>query len=367
MVFSWKNCFRCAAILTSVLLLSACVQIQKQDPVPHKKFHRVYGFFTPKSENDVRIIAALGVKGICTSTKTENIALLHKYGIEAYAGAGPVGVHRCVLTKEEETLLKHLSGRDLPRTMPWSEKSAVINKRLRDADYSYGGEPLNGKTEVFWEGTVHCIIGKEARAKACEALSKRYAAQPEIDGFAFDYVGYSNYYGCHHPDCLKRCQEYLKEHGLADTKENRHKFYLFELAEYYRVCAEHIKKLNPELRVMAHLYPVFTPHPLYGNQLKIDIAGETCAWYRLWDLDKVGDYAKTIRRDQHKYYKTTECVPFIGFTANGLIDKKDAARVEKELQAILRSGSDALMIHELRSVLAVPEVLKVFQKYCAPE
>ena len=57
----------------------------------------------------------------------------------------------------------------------------------------------------------------------------------------------------------------------------------------------------------------------------------------------------------------------IAFTAGGLIDKKDAARIEQELQAILRSGTDAIMVHELSSVLAVPEVLAVFRKYCSPE
>ena len=43
------------------------------------------------------------------------------------------------------------------------------------------------------------------------------------------------------------------------------------------------------------------------------------------------------------------------------------ARIEQELQAILRSGTDAIMVHELSSVLAVPEVLAVFRKYCSPE
>ena len=210
------------------------------------------------------------------------------------------------------------------------------------------------------------MIGEQAREKACKRLDK-ICATPGIDGIAFDYVGYNNYYGCQHPDCLKQCAEYLKRHNLADTKDNRSKFYLFELTEYYRACTEHIKRINPEFRVIAHLYPVFEPHPFYGNQLQIDIAGETCAWYRIGDLKKVEADARTVHQGQHKYCKKTECIPFIGFTAGGLIDKKDAARVELELQAILRSGTNALMVHELHSVLKVPEVLAVFRKYCTPE
>lgn len=360
----------CSVLAALIPVIAGCFQMQgpcgPEQDAGKEKFRRLYGFCTPQNEDDVKKLASIGVKGVCTSTKPENIALLHKYGIEAYAGFGPVGVHSNVLTDEEEALLKYYMAKDLPEKMPWTERNAVTQKRLLEADYSYGGEPLPGKKEIFWEGKVLCIIGEKARAKACERLTK-ICAQKGIDGVAFDYVGYANYYGCQHPDCLKLCAEYLKKHDLADTKENRNKFYLFELTEYYRVCAEHIKKIDPALRVMAHLYPVFTPHPLYGNQLKIDIAGETCAWYRLWDLEKVEKYAKSVRQNQHKYYSTTECVPFIGFTKNGLIDKKDAARIEQELRAILRSGTDAVMVHELRSVLAVPEVLAVFQKYYSAE
>ena len=354
-------------LIALVFLFNGCAQFKQQESsADDLKFHRLYGFYTPKSEDDVKILASLGVKGLCTSTKAENIALLHQYGIEAYAAAGPVGIHGNVFTPEEQAMLDHLYGKDLPKDMPAAERQNIINKRFADADYSYGGEPLNGKKEIFWEGSLPCIIGEESRKKACAKLDK-ICEQPGIDGIAFDYVGYSNYYGCHHPDCLNLCREYLKKHNLADTPENRHKFYLFELAEYYRVCAEHIKKINPKFRVMTHLYPVFTPKPLYGKHLNVDIVGETCAWYRIWDMKKIEDYAKTIRREQQQYYKTTECVPFIGFSAVGLVDKKDAARVEQELQAILRSGSDSLMVHEFSSVLAVPEVLEVFRKYCSPQ
>ena len=356
----------------AILLSAGCVEVdgpcgpRDYSVTPDEKFHRLYGFFTPANEEEVKILADLGVKGVSTSTKPENIALLHKYGIEAYAGFGPMGVHANVLTEAEQKLLFWYMGKDLPKEMSRQEKRAICQKRLADVNYSFGGEPFPGKTEVLWDGPYPCVIGKDARAKACERLDK-ICATPGIDGIAFDYVGYQNYYGCQHPDCLKQCQEYLKKNGLPDTKENRAQFYLFELAEYYRVCAEHIKKINPRFRIIAHLYPVFQPHPLYGNRLKIDIAGETCAWYRLWDIRKVENYANTIRAGQHRYHKTTECVPFIGFSAGGLIDKKDAARVEQELLAILKSDSDALMVHELSSVLKVPEVLAVFQKYCSAE
>lgn len=356
----------CSVLAALIPMIAGCFHSSAEPEQKMGKIRRVYGFFTPQNEEEVKILASLGVKGICTSTKPENIALLHKYGIEAYAVSGPMGVHPNVITADEQTLLDHYMGKDLPKSMPWAERNAVVQKRLLEADYSYGGEPLSDRKEIFWEGKVFCIIGEKARAKACERLTKT-CALPGIDGIAFDYVGYTNYYGCQHPDCLKLCEEYLKKHNLSDTKENRDKFYLFELAEYYRVCAEHIKKIDPDFRVIAHLYPVFTPQPLYGKHLKIDIAGETCAWYRLWDLKKVEKYAKSVRQNQHEYYKTTECVPFIAFTAGGLIDKKDAAHIEQELQAILRSGTDAIMVHELSSVLAVPEVLAVFRKYCSPE
>lgn len=374
---TWQKITAACAAGILAAAASACVDIQGpcepkdadngKTGIADGKIHRIYGFCTPKSEEEAKILASLGVKGLSTSMKPENIALLHKYGIEAYLPCGPIGVHTSGLTPEEQKIFDFYRGKDLPKALKREERAQAISRRLQDVKYSFGGEPMTDRKEVLWDGPYPCFIGEKSREAACRELDRRISAKPGIDGVAFDFVGYQNYYGCQHPDCLKLCAEYLKKNNLKDTKENRAKFYLHELAEYYRVCAEHIKKINPKFKVMAHLYPVFEPFPLYGNRLRIDIAGETCAWYRRWDLKKVEEHAKYVRANQHKYYKTTECVPFLAYTAKDFADVLTPEDVEKEMQAILRSGTDALMVHELSSVLKNPEVLKVFQKYCSPE
>ena len=67
------------------------------------------------------------MKDLCTSTTAENIAQLHKYGIEVYAAVGPFGVHRNVFTPEEQTMLDYLYGKDLPKDMPAAERQNIIN------------------------------------------------------------------------------------------------------------------------------------------------------------------------------------------------------------------------------------------------
>ena len=144
----------CSVLAALIPMITGCFHSSAEPEQKMGKIRRVYGFFTPQNEEEVKILASLGVKGICTSTKPENIALLHKYGIEAYAVSGPMGVHPNVITADEQTLLDHYMGKDLPKSMPWAERNAVVQKRLLEADYSYGGEPLSDRKEIFWEGKV---------------------------------------------------------------------------------------------------------------------------------------------------------------------------------------------------------------------
>lgn len=112
-----------------------------------------------------------------------------------------------------------------------------------------------------------------------------------------------------------------------------------------------------------NLFPAFLPEPLYGNRLNIDISGETCAWYMIWDTKKVEDYASRIVAGQHKYHLTTQCVPFIAVSTTTDFDEKSSEVIERELQAILKSGTDSLMIHEFSSLLKRPEIMAAFDKY----
>jgi hypothetical protein len=106
----------CSVLAALIPMIAGCFHSSAEPEQKMGKIRRVYGFFTPQNEEEVNNLASLGVKGICTSTKPENIALLHKYGIEAYAVSGPMGVHPNVITADEQTLLDHYMGKDLPKS-----------------------------------------------------------------------------------------------------------------------------------------------------------------------------------------------------------------------------------------------------------
>lgn len=357
-----------AFICAVMLLLAGCISSPKpQSPESGRKegkIRKLYTFFTPKTEEDIALMKKYNVVATSTDANPKTIELLHKAGIQAYASFGPVGWHDSQLTPEQKAVQAYLNGSDLPKD---AERPLKIARRLKNGRYSYGGEPFPdvkfcGGTEVFWEGYIRCFVGEKAREMARAQLD-RVCAVPGIDGIAFDYVGYTNYHGCEHPECRRLCVAYLKENNLPDTQENRNKFFLNELVEYYASCARHIRSIHPEFKIMAHLYPVFLPEPLYGNRLDIDIAGETCAWYRIWNTAKVEDYARRAVLNQHKYHKNTTCVPFIAITAGDWADIKTPEIVDAELRAILKSGTDTLMMHEFRSFIRRPEIMAVFDKY----
>jgi len=362
-----KGFFACLLALIGIFCAGCCCKadLRQADAQPQiGKFRKLYTFYTPKTEADIALMKKYHVVATSTDTKPETLKLLHEAGIRAYAGFGPVGWHKSQLTPEQKKVHDYLNGVDLAKD---KDRWKTVGQRMKNGRYSYGGEPLAGvrfcgQTEVFREGQLACFVGEKSRAMAREKLD-RICRIPGIDGIAFDFVGYTNYQGCEHPECQKLCREYLQTHKLADTKENRAQFFLGELVAYYDSCAEHIRSINPELKIMAHLYPVFLPDPLYGNRLNIDVAGETCAWYMIWDPAKVEDHAKRVVANQHKYHRTTQCVPFIAITCGDWADEKTPEIVDKELQAILKSGTDTLMIHEFGSLIRRPEIMAVFDRY----
>jgi hypothetical protein len=131
---------------------------------------------------------------------------------------------------------------------------------------------------------------------------------------------------------------------------------------------EYIKSLRPEFKIMAHLYPVFRPDPIYGNRLKVDYCGQTAAWYFFWPPEKIRAYSKRIVGEQNRYFPSVRGVPFVGYYDDGKhpeFPHKSAARVELELNAILDGGADSLMVCSVNDVLGNPEIAAVFKKYCS--
>ena len=119
---------------------------------------------------------------------------------------------------------------------------------------------------------------------------------PGVQGVYFDYIGYSNFKGCYCEACLSAYRRQIEARGLPDTREQRDRFYLERLVDYYNAMVAHVKRRHPDFK-------------------------------SLW--------------------------------------VKDAATLERELQAILAAGGDTLMVCNGNDMLA-PGIFGVFKKYAAP-
>lgn len=344
-----------------------CVAQEAKTEKAPRKFKKVFAFTNIPDEEYAKKLQELNVYAATCAASQKEIALAKKYGIKPLVSFGPGGAgHRLGLTSEEAYLCAELNGRFLPKDLTREQKNIEIKKIRRKNQYCYGGEPYPGNKEVMFEGCM-CFVGADARKVQKERLLKTIAKTKGAEGVMFDYVGYTNYYGCEDPMCQHLLKQYLKEKSLPDTQENRNAFFLQELVAYNNELIDAVKEVNPGLITATHIYPVFMPEPLYGNRLKFDYCGQTCAWYFLWPENKIRDYSKKVVSEQNRYFPGVKGVPFIGYTNEDWADRKTPEIVEKELNAILDSGTDTLMIHMVRDVIASPEIFAVFKKYCGKD
>ena len=246
-----------------------------------------------------------------------------------------------------------------------SESKKIINQRRLEKGHRFGGDRLNSidtlnvnSLPCFGCDTDFAFTGK----KIDSILAKTV---PGVQGIYMDYFGYVNHRGCYCKGCLERCQEFLKSRKLADTPENRDLFYQEQLIAYFNRAVDYVKAKRPDFRIVAHIYPEFEPNPLYGYLTRADYCGETVSWYFQWSPEKIAKYtAAVVNRKQ----PAPGCagVPFIGVSTNprSSLGYKSPADVEKDLQIILRSGGDSLMVCNGDSMIT-PGYFEVFQKYCS--
>ena len=350
------------------LLVGALVAAEPPDAAP-RRFSRFFVFGALQSEELARKAQACGVTDSSVALDAAQLERARRHGIRAYVGFGPCGPHTQVMAPEELARARFLGGSDIPRT----NRVAARLERWRQANYQHGGEPRphSGAIEVMYE-VSQCFIGEAGRAagrrRLDESVAKLKTMEGEsIDGFAFDYIGYANFKGCYHPDCLVLCRRYLEDQGLDDNETNRNAFYLAELVAYNNAMVDHIKGINSEWKVMNHVYPAFLPEPLYGNRLKVDYCGQTVAWYFVWPEERVRRYASVTVGRQHQHFGHVKGVPFVGFGRSAAFDHKTPAILERELKAILESGADSLMLHTFKEAADDPEIVALLMKYCAPE
>ena len=363
-------------LLATVSIVAAvCAQAAADAPSGGEpRFRKVFAFTDIGDDEHAAKLAELNVfaANCCDAGNRpdpEKIERAKRFGIVPYVAFGPFcGSHVQTLSPEEARLQAELQGRFVPSEAKGDAGDRGRTDLWRTRHYRLGGEPEPGNAEVYVE-SIGCFVGTNACAKGAAGLVERLRANPEAKAVCLDYIGYANYRGCRHPDCLRLLEAWLEREGLADTGENRDRFFEEQIVAYYAALYDAVKAYDPSVVVYAHLYPVFLPDPLYGSRLKLDYCAQTCAWYFRWSAEKVRRYAETVVRGQRERWPFAHGVPFVAYGpwANGIDPDfgKTPEDLDRELRAVLESGAECLSVHEIDSIIADPAVFTVFKKYCA--
>lgn len=323
-------------------------------------FESVFAWSGVKDEADARAYKEIGVTDIFYQG-TNGLAAAKKYGLRVYCGFGPCGYNRQVLTSEEQKHFDHINAVELRKQkLPREEISKVCNERQLAAKCQFGGEPVTAP-DLCPEG-ITCFLSDTNCVKSFAALEKTLAKNPEADGIAFDYIGYTNLHSCECDGCKVRLAAWLKKEGLEENEANRNRFFREGIVNYVNALVDHAKKIRPGIKVALHLYPVFLPDPLYGKDLKADFVHETVAWYFAWSEEKIADYTKRILSAKHRPGSVS--VPFVGLNAKpgSALASKSPERLEAELKLILANGGTHLAVCAGSDML-LPGYREVFMKY----
>lgn len=329
------------------------------------QFDTFFVWGLPKDADMIRVAAECGVTDGTVSTK-EQRRLARQYGIRTYLIFMPPGRKKQVLLPEGTKIFDELStygGLKVPddKASPDERRNFYLQRErfFRERGYHHGGEPEANRREVLiWKRP--CLNDPDNLAEAKDRLKKLCQAE-DIDGIAFDFVGYNDFHGCHCELCESLCRAYLKEHGLDDTPDNRNRYFLNVLVNYNNMMTAYVRQLRPDLRIASHLYPVFLPEPLYGKYLNFDLCGETAAWYYIWPDEKIAAYTRKIVANKHG-------MPFIGWYDTDKpeymsFDHKSPERLAHEMQIILDNGGRSLMLCSPDDLFPKEEYRAVLRKY----
>jgi hypothetical protein len=229
--------------------------------------------------------------------------------------------------------------------------------------YQYGGEPVNG-LEVL---TTPLLCFHDPRVlEAFKKQADEMLAVPGIAGIAFDYFGYRNYRCCHCPVSQEKLAVYRAAHPGLPAEESLARFSLDSLVAFNNALSAYIYSVNPDAKVITHVYPVYLPEPLYGNRLDLDVCGQTAAWFfePFWDLEKITECARVIAGDANAYYPRPKGAALIGYyNKPGRFPVKSPERLSEEIQAILAGGCKRIHVCSFGDVLSTPEAAAVFKRF----
>lgn len=339
------------------LSFAACTSLQFSE---QRKFERFFVWSMPVTEELAMFSAELGVTDVVVSHGnrrqkelakqhhfrmypciTPSVALWKRYHQDSVA---PLQV----MLPEEEAIHK----------FRWIDKAeGTLNPS------HYGGEPLfdpsSGRYLADPLGTrLLCLSHPEVRTVFEKQISE-YCAISEYDGIAFDFIGYMNGRGCYCEHCRQLYQQYLEQSGKADSGAAQDAFYLRQLVDFCNDMHRFIKEKRPDMLTTSHLYPVFLPEPLYGHLLEYDFVQETAAWYFPWNEEKILDYSRVISG----YPGGVHFIGYYEHAKRPVFPEKNAARVELELETMLRGGARHLSVCGFQDVLENPGIRMAFKKY----
>ena len=221
-------------------------------------------------------------------------------------------------------------------------------KRPFGDTYQQGGEPLTA--DELYYSLLPCWNRPEVRDHF-RRLVVESAGLP-VDGLALDAVGYTNFYRCFCPTCEGRLAQFRGEHPALPRREAEEACAEQALVDFINAMAWAAREARPDIGLTIHVYPYFRPHPYYGNRLDVDYVGQTVAWFFRphWPMTKVARLAKETVEAQAAYLPRSVSAPFIGFYRRPLKDRRSAARVTAEIEAIRSAGAGAIQFAELGSI-----------------
>jgi hypothetical protein len=242
-----------------------------------------------------------------------------------------------------------------------AEKFISAGKNRSIIPFQWGGEAVM-ENEVLLNKII-CLNNKEAK-ELFKPVIDGIVSVEGLEGMAFDGFGYQNYHCCRCEHCLKLVSEYMRENPKLPKEVAEVEFSRKTLVDYINSLADYARSKRKDIKTTIHIWPVFTPEPLYGNRLDLDYCGQTAAWFMPWSKEKIEKYSKIISQDAKKYYSRQAGVAMIGYYDRpGEFPVKSATCVDIELKTMIENGCNRIQVCGAKDVINNKKIAEVFKKY----
>lgn len=184
----------------------------------------------------------------------------------------------------------------------------------------------------------------------------------DLDGIAFDYVGYRNYYACFCDHSNRKRREFAAAHPGLTERQILTQYSEECLIEYYRQAKEYLLSLKPDLKFTLHIYPDFDLNPDYGNRIPVTYCGLTAAWFYTphWSYEKIESVCRHYKAIESAHGKDRRFVPLICIAGGQRLKTPD--RLRTELRIAGACGARDLMMIYYKTLRDHPELFKVVRE-----